>query len=157
MLKVSLSADPFELLWRLHKVLSLSKLLQHCLAQVIGLGAAIEYLENLNMEKINKYELDLLCYAEKKLKKLPNIKIYGQNINKGGIISFNLDNIHPHDVAHILDTSSIAIRAGHHCAQPIMKSLNVSATNRVSFALYNTKEEIDKLIENLIIITKLFS
>ena len=87
--------------------------------------------------------------VQEKLQNIPGINIYGTAIDKGAVISFNLENIHPHDVAHILDTYGIAIRAGHHCAQPIMKKLNVAATNRASFYLYNTLEEIDQLAEGL--------
>jgi cysteine desulfurase/selenocysteine lyase len=119
------------------------------IAQVIGFGASIDYLNNIGMEIITKYERELLDYGQKKLKSIAGLTIYGDSEEKCAVISFNLDNIHPHDVAHILDTSGIAIRAGHHCAQPIMKSLNVPATNRASFYIYNTFAEIDSLIEGL--------
>lgn len=119
------------------------------IAQVIGLGSAIDYLNEIGMKNIIKYENELLQYAQKKLEQIPEITIYGNSKNKGAIISFNINNIHPHDVSHLLDNSDIAIRAGHHCAQPIMDRLNISATNRISLYLYNTKTEIDKLCTEL--------
>ena len=126
------------------------------IAQVIGLSSAIDYLNNLDFNIIEKYERELLDYAEKKLNNIPELTIYGNAIEKGPIISFNLKDIHPHDVSHLLDTYGIAIRAGHHCAQPIMKKLNVSATNRASFYIYNTFEEIDKLVDSIIKLISLF-
>jgi cysteine desulfurase/selenocysteine lyase len=126
------------------------------IAQVIGLGASIDYLNELGMKSIADYENKLLGYGQEKLQKIPDLTIYGTNKIKGAVISFNIKNIHPHDVAHILDTSGIAIRAGHHCAQPIMKHLGISATNRVSFYIYNTFDEIDSLIEGLIKTVDLF-
>ena len=101
------------------------------------------------MESIDEYEKELLNYRNEKLKNIPGISIYGEAKEKGAVISFNIEKIHPHDVAHILDTFGIAIRAGHHCAQPIMKKLNVTATNRASFYIYNTVEEIDRLVEGI--------
>tara|TARA_X000001036_G_scaffold186001_1_gene175424 strand:- start:208 stop:1446 length:1239 start_codon:yes stop_codon:yes gene_type:complete len=126
------------------------------IAQVIGLSAAIDYLQVLDLKIIEKYETKLLSYAEQKLKDIPELTIYGNSKKKGPVISFNLKNIHPHDVAHLLDTFGIAIRAGHHCAQPIMKKLNVSATNRASFYFYNTFEEIDKLADGLTKVVSIF-
>ena len=127
------------------------------IAQVIGLGAAIDYLDKLGMETITNYEKELQNYANEKLQAIPGLTIYGTAKDKGAVISFNLDNIHPHDVAHILDTFGIAIRAGHHCAQPIMKYLNILATNRASFYIYNTFADIDKLYDGLIKINAMFS
>jgi len=126
------------------------------IAQVIGLGAAIDYLNGIGMETITKYEKELLNYGQKKLQNIPELTIYGETENKGAVISFNIENIHPHDIAHILDASGIAIRAGHHCAQPIMKRLKVPATNRASFYIYNTFHEIDRLFESLIKTVDLF-
>ena len=126
------------------------------IAQVIGLSAAIDYLQVLDLKIIEQYEKELLSYAEQKLKDIPELTIYGNSKKKGPVISFNLKNIHPHDVAHLLDTFGIAIRAGHHCAQPIMKKLNVSATNRASFYFYNTFEEIDKLADGLTKVVSIF-
>ena len=127
------------------------------IAQVIGLGSAIDYINKIGWDTITNYENKLLIYAQDKLQSILGINIYGSAKNKGAVISFNLENIHPHDVAHILDTYGIAIRAGHHCAQPIMKKLNVAATNRASFYLYNTLEEIDKLSEGLQKTVELFN
>ena len=119
------------------------------IAQVIGLGAAIDYLNEIGMESISDYEKELLSYAEEKLQNVPGLCFYGESKKKGAVISFNIGKIHPHDVAHILDSSGIAIRAGHHCAQPIMIRLKVPATNRASFYIYNTFSEIDSLIDCL--------
>ena len=127
------------------------------IAQVIGLGSAIDYINEMGMDNISDYENVLLNYAQEKLQNIPGINIYGMAKDKGAVISFNLENIHPHDVAHILDTYGIAIRAGHHCAQPIMKKINVAATNRASFYLYNTLEEIDQLAEGLRKTVELFN
>ena len=127
------------------------------IAQVIGLGAAIDYLDKLGMETITNYEKEMQNYANEKLHTIPGLSIYGSAKDKGAVISFNLDNIHPHDVAHILDTSGIAIRAGHHCAQPIMKYLNIPATNRASFYIYNTCAEIDRLYDGLVKINSMFT
>ena len=127
------------------------------IAQVVGLGSAIDYINEMGMDNISDYENILLNYAQEKLQNISGINIYGTAIGKGAVISFNLENIHPHDVAHILDTYGIAIRAGHHCAQPIMKKLNVAATNRASFYLYNSLEEIDQLAEGLRKTVELFN
>ena len=127
------------------------------IAQVIGLGSAIDYINKIGTDTITDYENELLKYAQGKLQAIPGINIYGTVKDKGAVISFNLENIHPHDVAHILDTYGIAIRAGHHCAQPIMKKLNVAATNRASFYIYNTLAEIDQLVEGLRKTVKLFN
>ena len=127
------------------------------IAQVIGLGCAIDYLENLGMDTIAEYERGLLFYAQRKLEDISGLTFYGKAEEKGAVISFNIENIHPHDVAHILDTSGIAIRAGHHCAQPIMKHLNVPATNRASFYFYNSCAEIDSLCDSLVKIKDIFA
>ena len=127
------------------------------IAQVIGMGAAIDYINEIGLQSIADYEKELLSYTKEKLQNIPGLSIYGKAKEKGAVISFNIGKIHPHDVAHILDTSGIAIRAGHHCAQPIMKRLSVPATNRASFYLYNTFEEIDSLIEGLTKTVDLFA
>ncbi len=127
------------------------------IAQVIGFGSAIDYINKIGRDTITDYENELLKYAQEKLQTIPGINIYGTAKDKGAVISFNLENIHPHDVAHILDTYGIAIRAGHHCAQPIMKKLNVAATNRASFYIYNTLAEIDQLAEGLRKTVELFN
>ena len=126
------------------------------IAQVIGLGSAIEYIENIGFEKISNYEIELFQYTEKKLNTIDDLTIYGSPRYKGGVISFNINNVHPHDIAQIMDNLGIAIRAGHHCAQPIMEKLNVTATNRLSLYIYNTKNEIDIFIDGLINTINLF-
>ena len=127
------------------------------IAQVIGMGAAIDYINEIGLQSIADYEKELLSYTKEKLQNIPGLSIYGKAKEKGAVISFNIGKIHPHDVAHRLDTPGIAIRAGHHCAQPIMKRLSVPATNRASFYLYNTFEEIDSLIEGLTKTVDLFA
>lgn len=117
----------------------------------VGFMAAIEYLEKIGLDNIAIHEKVLTEYALDKMLSLPYIKVQGPKDmdNRGGIISFTIDDIHPHDVATILDSYGIAIRAGHHCAQPLMRHLDIPATSRISFYLYNTKEEIDIFIEGI--------
>ena len=119
------------------------------IAQVIGLGAALDYLNKIGLDNIYKYEQELTTYALKEMKKIPELTIYGSPPQRGGVISFNLTGVHPHDLAQIVNEEGIALRAGHHCAQPLMKKLNVAATARISFYFYNTKAEIDLLIKSL--------
>jgi len=113
----------------------------------IALGKAIEYITQIGIHNITKYENDLLNYATSKLKKINEIKIIGEAKEKAGVISFVIDGIHPHDIGTIMDSHGIAIRAGHHCTQPVMDFYNIPATARASFAIYNDKNDIDKLIE----------
>ncbi|HSH35494.1 cysteine desulfurase, partial [Schnuerera sp.] len=124
----------------------------------VGLKAAIEYLEKVGIDKIEAHEKILTEYALDKMLRLPYINIQGpKDLNmRGGIISFTIDNIHPHDIATILDSYGIAIRAGHHCAQPLMRYLGIPATSRVSFYIYNTKEDIDQFIEGIKNVRKWF-
>jgi cysteine desulfurase/selenocysteine lyase len=119
------------------------------IAGAVGLAKAVEYLENIGMINLTLYEQELTTYALENMAQLPGMKIYGSAPERGGVISFNLGDIHPHDLSHFLDQEGIAVRAGHHCAQPVMRKLNIAATTRVSFYFYNTKEEIDYLIEQL--------
>lgn len=128
------------------------------IANGIGLSSAIDYLNNIGMNNIHNYEHHLTKYALEKLISIPDIEIYGplDANDRVGVISFNLKNIHPHDVASILDSSGIAVRSGHHCAQPLMNHLNIENAIRVSFYIYNTIDEIDKLIEVLMKIHKIF-
>ena len=119
------------------------------IAQVIGLGASIDYLEEIGIENIHQHEQELLHYGLKLLEQNKKVNLYGGAENRGGVIPFNVKNIHPHDLAKFLDTDGICIRAGHHCAQPIMNKLEISATARASFYLYNTKEDIEKLVEGI--------
>lgn len=122
------------------------------IADVIASGAAIDYLQEIGMENVRAHELELTRHAMNAMLKLPSMKIYGpQNPElKGGVISFNYEGIHPHDMGQILNESGIAIRAGHHCCQPLMKTLGVMGTARASFYIYNTKEEIDFFVDALI-------
>jgi len=119
------------------------------IAQAIGLGAAIDYINKIGLENIHDYEQALLNYALEKMQEIPGINIYGAAQKRGAVISFNVENIHPHDLAQFLDNDGIAIRAGHHCAQPIMKKLGVSATGRASFYVYNSKEDVVRLCESI--------
>ncbi|WP_019168935.1 cysteine desulfurase [Staphylococcus intermedius] len=120
------------------------------IAQAIGLQAAIEYLESIGFDAIHEHEQALTTYAYEQMSQIEGIDIYGPSQEKrAGIITFNLKDVHPHDVATALDTEGVAVRAGHHCAQPLMKWLNVSSTARASFYIYNTKEDIDQLVEGL--------
>ncbi|NMJ87372.1 MAG: cysteine desulfurase [Thaumarchaeota archaeon] len=121
------------------------------IADVIGYGAAIDYLTNIGMDNVREHENELTRYALDRITNVKGIHVYGtQDVEKrGGLISFNLGDIHPHDLSTILDEDGIAIRSGHHCAQPLMELLDVAATSRVSFYIYNTKEEIDSLINSL--------
>jgi cysteine desulfurase/selenocysteine lyase len=126
------------------------------IAGVIGLGVAIEYINSIGLENIREYENELLKYATKELSKIEKLKIIGTSKEKTAIISFVLDNIHPHDIGTFLDVEGIAVRTGHHCAEPTIKRFNVPALTRASFAFYNTKEEIDKLVVSLKAIIKMF-
>ena len=120
------------------------------IAESLALGSAIEYIESIGLEKIQEHEKELLTYALDKLNNLDNITIYNPGPEKSSsIISFNLLGIHPHDIAEILNDNNIAIRAGHHCCMPLMKKLRIPGTCRISFSIFNTKEDIDKLIEGL--------
>ena len=121
------------------------------IAGAIGLGAAIDYLQSLDFELIQKHEQELTSYALEKLKNVLGLTIYGPQKGNGriGVISFNLKNIHPHDLATALDLNGIEVRAGHHCAQPLMASLDTESTVRASLSIYNTKDDIDKLVSSL--------
>lgn len=119
------------------------------IADVVGLGAAIDYLTEIGMDNITSYETELLQYATKKAKAITGLSIIGEAQDKGAILSFVLDKIHPHDIGTMLDSLGIAVRAGHHCAMPIMDFFAVPATTRASFAMYNSKEEIDVLVNGI--------
>jgi cysteine desulfurase/selenocysteine lyase len=116
------------------------------MAEAVGLGAAIDYLEGVGLDAIEQYEHELVAYALDKLGDIPGVTLYGPPAERrAGIVSFNVEGVHPHDVAQILDLDAVAIRAGHHCCQPLMTKLGVAATNRASFYLYTLPEEIDRL------------
>ncbi len=115
----------------------------------IALGGAINYLNKIGMNQIENWERELLKYALEKIKEIENIEIYNSKENSSGILSFNLNGVHPHDVASMLNDYGIAVRAGHHCNMPLMKKLGISGTVRASFYIYNTFEDIDKLVEGI--------
>ncbi|BFH64492.1 cysteine desulfurase [Paenibacillus azoreducens] len=120
------------------------------IAGAVGLGAAIDFLESIGMDAIEAHEHELASYAVSRLSEIDGLKLYGPRERKVGLVTFNLGDVHPHDVATVLDASGVAIRAGHHCCQPLMRWLEASATARASFYLYNTKEDVDRLISALI-------
>jgi len=115
----------------------------------IGLRAAIEYLEALGMENIARHEHDLLNYATEKVSTIPGVRIIGTAKEKDGVLSFVMEGVHPHDIGTILDQEGIAIRTGHHCAQPVMARFGLDATARASFGVYNTMEEVEALVRGL--------
>ena len=117
------------------------------IVQVIGLGASYDFISQFDLQKIFYYEKELYEYAVDKLKSFNDVNIIGHSKNKGGILSFAIDNMHPNDIGIILDQHNVAIRTGHHCAQPLLKKLNLNATARVSFGIYNDKEDVDFLVE----------
>ncbi|MCS0673214.1 cysteine desulfurase [Cytobacillus firmus] len=129
------------------------------IAGAIGLGAAIDFLEQIGLNEIEAYEHKLAAYALEKMSAIDGMTIYGpkEASKRAGVITFNINDVHPHDVATVLDAEGIAVRAGHHCAQPLMKWLKVSATARASFYLYNTEEDIDKLVSGLVKTKEYFS
>lgn len=127
------------------------------IAEAVGFGAAVDYLEEVGLEAIEQYEHDLVAYALERLGEVPGIQLYGPAPDRrAGIVSFNMDGIHPHDVAQVLDWEGVAIRAGHHCCQPLMARLGVAATNRASFYLYTLREDVDRLHEGLLRARKVF-
>ena len=119
------------------------------IVQAIGLGAALNYMMQVGRDRIAAHEAELAAYAHERLGELNWLRIYGKAKGKGAIVAFNIDGVHPHDVSTIIDRSGVAVRAGHHCAQPLMDRLGVTATCRASFAMYNTKAEVDALAEAL--------
>ncbi|CDN45360.1 MULTISPECIES: cysteine desulfurase [Paenibacillus] len=120
------------------------------IAGAIGLAAAIDFLEEIGLDNIDRHEKELAAYAYGKLSEIDGITIYGPREGRVGLITFNLDDVHPHDVATALDSEGIAVRAGHHCCQPLMRWLDVSATARASFYLYNTEQDVDALAASLL-------
>jgi cysteine desulfurase/selenocysteine lyase len=127
------------------------------IAEAVGFGAAVDYITNVGLEAIEQHEHELVSYALERLADVPGILLYGPPPERrAGIISFNMEGVHPHDVAQVLDWEGVAIRAGHHCCQPLMQRLGVAATNRASFYLYTVPEEIDRLAEGLLRVRKVF-
>jgi cysteine desulfurase/selenocysteine lyase len=128
------------------------------IAEAVGFGAAIDYISEIGLDAIEQHEHELAAYALERLAELPWVKTYGPPADRrAGIVSFNVEDIHPHDVAQILDGEGVAIRAGHHCCQPLMAKLGVAATNRASFYLYTVPEEIDRLVDGLHKVRKILS
>jgi cysteine desulfurase / selenocysteine lyase len=128
------------------------------IVEAVGLGAAVDYLEAAGLDAIEAWEHELAAYALNRLADVPGITLYGPPAERrAGVVSFNIEGIHPHDVAQILDQYGVAIRAGHHCCQPLMHHLGVAATNRASFYLYTVPEEIDQLVEGLYAVRKVFA
>ncbi|ANF96251.1 cysteine desulfurase [Paenibacillus bovis] len=122
----------------------------------VGLGAAIDFLSEIGMDKIEAHEAHLANYAMERMSQIEGIKIYGPAKRKVGIVTFNLEGVHPHDLATVLDTYGVAIRAGHHCCQPLMRWLEASSTARASFYLYNNEQDVDRLIEALVLTKEYF-
>ena len=121
------------------------------IADVIAFGAAIDYLSDVGMDNVRQHEIEITEYALRRLSELDGMVIYGPRdvAQRGGVVSFNYGSLHPHDVGTILDRHGVAIRAGHHCTQPLMRTLGVTGTARASFYLYNTLEEVDVLVDAL--------
>jgi len=127
------------------------------IAEAVGFGAAVVYLTKVGMEAVEAYEHELAAYSLERLEEVPGITVFGPAAeHKGGVASFVMDGMHPHDVAQILDREGIAVRAGHHCAQPLHEVCGVQSTTRASFYLYNTKEDVDALIEGIYQVKKIF-
>ncbi|MFL5825312.1 MAG: cysteine desulfurase [Thermoleophilaceae bacterium] len=120
------------------------------IAEAVGLGAAVDYLSSVGMENVRAHEAELTAYALERLPEIPGIHIPGPPADqRGGVVSFGIDGIHPHDIAEICDRFGVCVRAGHHCAQPLMRCIGMPATARASFQVYNTREEVDRLVEAL--------
>ena len=126
------------------------------IAATIGLGAAIDYLAGIGLPEIEAWEHELLNYATERIGEIPGVRIIGQARDKSAVLSFEIEGVHPHDVGTILNDEGVAIRTGHHCAQPVMQRFHVPATARASFAFYNTKGEVDKLMEAIVKVKGIF-
>jgi len=127
------------------------------IAEAVGLGAAVGYLTSVGMEAISAHEQEIIAYALERLEEIPGVSVFGPRAeHKGGVASFMLKDVHPHDIAQILDGQGIAIRAGHHCAMPLHEKFGIPATARASFYLYNTREEVDKLVEGIYKVKRVF-
>jgi len=127
------------------------------IAEAVGFGVAVDYLSGIGMDRIAAHEHELIDYALERLEEVPGVKIFGPQADyKGGVASFYLQGVHPHDISQIMDSDGVAIRAGHHCAMPLHEKFNLPATARASFYLYNTRQEIDRMIESLYRVKKIF-
>jgi cysteine desulfurase/selenocysteine lyase len=128
------------------------------IAEAVGLGAAVDYLSGVGMPAIAAHEQEIVSYALERLEEIPGVWIFGPEAeHKGGVVSFTLDGVHPHDISQILDLDGIAIRAGHHCAMPLHEKFNLPATARASFYLYNTMEEVDRLVDAIYKVKAIFN
>ena len=128
------------------------------IAEAIGFGAAVDYLTSVGMDAVAKHEHEITEYALDRLEEIPGVKVFGPNAqDKGGVAAFTFEGVHPHDVAQILDRDGVAVRAGHHCAQPLHEKFGITATTRASFYLYSTKNEVDKMIEGIYKVKEMFS
>jgi cysteine desulfurase/selenocysteine lyase len=127
------------------------------IAEAVGFGAAVEYLTKVGMAAVAAHEQEIVSYALERLEEIPDVKVLGPSADKkGGVAAFTLKGVHPHDVAQILDTYGIAVRAGHHCAQPLHEKFGITASTRASFYIYNIKEEVDKLVDGIYQVQKVF-
>ena len=126
------------------------------IAGAIGLAAAIDYLNNVGMDRIAAYEAELLAYGEAELEKIDGVRLIGKAVDRAGVLSFVMDDAHPHDIGQLLDQEGVAVRAGHHCAQPVMDRYNVPATARASLAFYNDKDDIDALVRAIHKVKEIF-
>ncbi|MBN1668546.1 MAG: cysteine desulfurase [Anaerolineales bacterium] len=127
------------------------------IAEAVGLGAAVKYLQSLGMDAVAAHERAIISYALERLEEIPGLHLFGPSAEKkGGVAAFMLDGVHPHDVSQILDSDGIAVRAGHHCAMPLHLKFNIPATTRASFYLYNTLQEVDRLVDGIYKVKKIF-
>ncbi|HXM75465.1 MAG TPA: aminotransferase class V-fold PLP-dependent enzyme, partial [Thermoanaerobaculia bacterium] len=126
------------------------------IAGVIGLGAAIDYIRALGLDRIDAHEEDLLTYATRRVEEIPGVRIIGTASRKAAVLSFTIEGVHPHDIGTVLDRLGVAVRTGHHCAQPVMDFFGVPATARASFGLYNTREEVDVLVAGIHDVIRMF-
>jgi cysteine desulfurase/selenocysteine lyase len=127
------------------------------IAEAIGFGAAVGYLTKLGMEAVAAHEREMVSYALERLEEIPGVQVFGPPAEKkGGVASFTLEGVHPHDIAQILDRDGIAIRAGHHCAQPLHEKYGITATARASFYVYSLPEEVDKLVDGIYKVKEIF-
>ena len=127
-------------------------------AEAIGFAAAVDYLEGIGMQAVAVHEQEIMLYALDRLQEIPGVKYLGPPaVKRGGVVAFTLEGIHPHDVAQILDRYGIAVRAGHHCAQPLHEKFGIQATTRASFYVYNTQEDVDRLVKGLYKVKEVFS
>jgi cysteine desulfurase / selenocysteine lyase len=127
------------------------------IAEAVGMGAAVDYLVSIGMQAISDHEHAVMSYALDRLEEIPGVWVFGPEAKyKGGVTSFTLEGVHPHDISQILDQHGVAIRAGHHCAMPLHEKFNLPATARASYYLYNTQEEVDRMIEAIYKVKHIF-